>query len=182
MKRVSKSLAETEEAAKDFLDFLSENKVGKGAQVAGLFGDLGAGKTTFVQAIGRLVGIKEIITSPTFVIMKRYEVEAPGTSHFRDHSGAFAQVLVSKMAGSDRPTSSFERLIHIDAYRLKNGEELMKLNFAEVLADPNNLVLIEWPENVASAMPENFHKVYFKFIDENTREIEYSSAKHTTLK
>ncbi|HZS43216.1 MAG TPA: tRNA (adenosine(37)-N6)-threonylcarbamoyltransferase complex ATPase subunit type 1 TsaE [Candidatus Paceibacterota bacterium] len=146
MKIDSRSLDETGVVAEKFLDYLRDLKGEEGAQIAGLIGDLGAGKTTFVQALGRLLGIRESMTSPTFVIEKNYE-----------------------LAGD--PT--WNKLIHIDAYRLQNGEELMKLNFEEIAADPKNLVLIEWSKNVESALPKNYQKIYFKFIDENTREIKY---------
>jgi len=171
MKRISKSLAETDEIAGDFLEFLDEEGKVKGfqegAQIAGLFGDLGAGKTAFVQAVGRILGIKENITSPTFVIMKSYGL-AVQPPRFNRHGST---------ARSDAPR--WEKLIHIDAYRLKSGEELMKLDFEEIANDPENLILIEWPENVESALPKNFHKVYFKFVDENTREIEINSKAET---
>jgi tRNA threonylcarbamoyladenosine biosynthesis protein TsaE len=147
MKIESKSLKETEEVARKFLDLISKREETKGAQVAGLSGDLGAGKTTFVQAIARILGVKENVTSPTFVIMKIYPL-------------------------SDQ-VAKWSRLIHIDAYRLENGEELMKLNFAEVAGNQKNLILIEWTENVSSALPKNSHQINFKFIDDQTREIEF---------
>ena len=172
MKRVSKSLAETETAAGDFLDLLKKGKRREGAEVVGLFGDLGAGKTTFVQAIARLSGIKGSVTSPTFVIIKRYERAVPTSVSSKrlrlgqaPRSGLGEEILEG--------TAQFTQIIHIDAYRLKSGEELMKLNFAEMLADPDNLILIEWPENVSSALPKEIHKLYFKFIDENSREIDF---------
>ena len=62
------------------------------------------------------------------------------------------------------------QLIHLDAYRLKKGEELAKLGWADVISDPNNLVLIEWPENVADVMPDQHLKIKIKHIDEKSRE------------
>lgn len=144
MKRVSQSLEQTSEIAKDFLDSVSPSSM---ATVIALQGDLGAGKTAFSQAVGKIVGVKDSMQSPTFVIEKIYDIDWKG----------------------------FRKLVHIDAYRLEREEELLHLGWEEVLRNPENLVLIEWPENVSSAIPENAHRVSFVFVDENTREIEYGS-------
>ncbi len=138
---ISHSLTETENFAKEFLNNL---KPSESATVVGLSGDLGSGKTTFVQAVARLLGVAEKVNSPTFVLMKRY------TLH------------------SIRYTS----LIHIDAYRLENGSDLEKLRISEIFAEPKNLVFIEWPEIVQSALPKNIQILKFRFVDETTREIE----------
>lgn len=87
-----------------------------------LSGDLGSGKTTTTKSIAKELGVEEDITSPTFVILKRYEVKR----------------------------GEFKNLIHIDAYRLKNYEELRKIKFEEYMSDASNLILLEWPEMVMS--------------------------------
>lgn len=112
------------------------------ATIVGLYGNLGAGKTTFTQSVARALGISEDITSPTFVIEKMYD-----TKH---------QV--------------FKKLIHIDAYRLENGRELSTLNFESLVSDTTNLILIEWPENVKEILPEDHYKIYCTFVDQNSRE------------
>ncbi len=111
--------------AQAVLGFLA---TGETATVVTLSGDLGAGKTTLTQAIARELGITENIISPTFVIMKRYELHK-------------------------------KNLIHIDAYRLESADELLKLGWAELIADPKNLILIEWPEKVAEIIPKNAVRV-----------------------
>ena len=150
MKIVSKSVKETDKIANDFLDKISrsdlDEKANKGATVVGLFGDLGSGKTTFCQALGKHLGVKEFMTSPTFVIMKKYS--------------------------PDQTTTSIKNLFHIDAYRLGNSQELEVLGFKELLKDPKNLIVIEWPERVSDILPKSLIKIYFKFIGENEREIE----------
>jgi tRNA threonylcarbamoyladenosine biosynthesis protein TsaE len=90
------------------------------AFVVGLSGHLGAGKTAFTKEIARIMGVKQEITSPTFVIMKIYETQ----------------------------NERWPRLIHIDAYRLERGEELQAIDFERLVSDKRNLILIEWPENV----------------------------------
>ncbi|MEX0918274.1 MAG: tRNA (adenosine(37)-N6)-threonylcarbamoyltransferase complex ATPase subunit type 1 TsaE [Candidatus Paceibacterota bacterium] len=113
-----------------------------------LSGDLGAGKTTFVQELARELGVTESVTSPTFVIMKRYE-----TAHV-----------------------AFSSLIHIDAYRLEEASELSVLGFTEVLNETGAIVCIEWPEHVASLMPVDAIQLVFTFDgDERTLTVTYGN-------
>jgi tRNA threonylcarbamoyladenosine biosynthesis protein TsaE len=139
---ISKSLDETQKLAKEWLDSLSLKN--DEAIVVGLYGNLGAGKTTLTQLIAKELGIIESVTSPTFVIEKIYN-----TNH-----------------------KHFARLIHIDAYRLKSGRELEVLNFEELVENSNNLIIIEWPENVKEILPENHLKIFCEFVDEKTRKFE----------
>ena len=143
MKKISKNLKDTKEIAENFLSSILKQVGGK-ARVVGLYGDLGAGKTAFTQALAKHLGVKNKVVSPTFVIMKSYQL-----SGFR-----------------------FQKLIHIDAYRLEKGEELVKLGWAEIISDPENLVLIEWPEIVSDVMPKNHDKIKIKHIDETSREFD----------
>lgn len=104
-----------------------------GATIVALSGELGAGKTTFVQAVARACGVQEPVQSPTFVIMQMYDIADSGTG--------------------------FARLIHIDAYRLNNAHDIEILGWKELAADPRNLICIEWPEQVAGVVPETAQKV-----------------------
>lgn len=115
------------------------------AIVIALEGDLGAGKTTLTQEIAKVLSVKENVISPTFIIMKKYEV-------------------VDK---------KFKYLIHIDAYRLEKSEELFKLGFQELLDDKNNLIIIEWPELVPDCIPKNACKIKLSHTNENTHNIEF---------
>lgn len=92
----------------------------KGALVVGLSGHLGAGKTAFVKAVAKILGVSQEITSPTFVLMKFYDTTSKVWPH----------------------------LVHIDAYRLEKPQELDALNWEKLVSDPHNLILVEWPENV----------------------------------
>ena len=67
MERISKSVEETLAIAEDFAARL------KGGDIVLLHGDLGAGKTTFTKGIARALGVEEVVTSPTFTIVKEYE-------------------------------------------------------------------------------------------------------------
>ena len=114
------------------------------ATVVALSGELGAGKTAFTQTIAKHFGIEESVVSPTFVIQKAYDARGP-----------------------------FARLIHIDAYRLKGAHELAALGWQEILNDPRNLILLEWPERVAELIPGDAHRIALEFVDEQTRNISY---------
>ena len=103
-------------------EFVQKLKKKDKAFVVFLSGELGAGKTTFTQGVAKVLGITEDVTSPTFVILKRYEI----------------------------PDFIFKNLIHIDAYRLKGYDELQKIRFEEYVNDADNLILLEWPEMVES--------------------------------
>jgi tRNA threonylcarbamoyladenosine biosynthesis protein TsaE len=118
------------------------------AVVIALQGDLGTGKTTLTKDIAYKLGIKSDITSPTFVIEKIYGLPK-------------------------NKNSRFDRLVHIDAYRLNRSEELDAIGWHDVVNDPKNLILIEWPENVEKALPKNVVKVNLKHVNETTREISW---------
>jgi len=96
------------------------------ATVVVLNGDLGAGKTTFVQTLGNQLGSTQTITSPTYTIIQTYDVI------------------------DDR----FHTLIHMDAYRLDSVTELAPLRFSEVLARSETLVCIEWGAKILEALPK----------------------------
>ena len=97
----SHSLKETEQIAKNWLVSISNTYANNyEALVVGLSGHLGAGKTAFTKLVSKIIGVKEDVTSPTFVIMKIYE---PGQK-------------INKESGIEIP---WKRLIHIDAYRLE---------------------------------------------------------------
>lgn len=128
-------------AASDFIKTLMPKK--DGAVIFGLSGELGSGKTTFVQNVAEALGIEQAITSPTFVILKSY------------------QLIGQK----------FDSLIHVDAYRLEEGSELASLDWQTYIKNPKNLILVEWPERVKEALPVGVSILSFTFIDETTREI-----------
>lgn len=144
MEYISKNLEDTKRFAKDFVELLAPSASSvDGATVVGLYGNLGSGKTAFVQCVADILGVKEYLTSPTFVIMKSYKLS----------------------------TFNFQLLTHVDAYRLKSGEELRKLGFDDLFRDPANLIFIEWADLVADILPKNTIKINFEFVDEKTRKI-----------
>jgi tRNA threonylcarbamoyladenosine biosynthesis protein TsaE len=143
MKKTCRSIESLADTAKHYIETL---KTQDSATVVGLSGDLGSGKTTFTKEVARILGVTDVITSPTFVIQKRYKLK----------KGAL-----------------YSNLIHIDAYRLEGAADLSVLRWDELLADPGNLIFIEWPELVRGALPKDAHTIHFTFVDETTRTIEW---------
>ena len=162
MRYLTHSAQETEHLAERFINDLAsflpvtsytrptdDRIVGLGQLPVTIFlsGELGSGKTTFVKGVAKALGIKETIKSPTFIIER-----------------------VHRIKGHER----FKHLVHIDAYRLENGEELKHLGWEEIARDPENLILIEWPEKVAEVLPKNYTLLKFRVIKEDKREINLS--------
>jgi tRNA threonylcarbamoyladenosine biosynthesis protein TsaE len=124
---------------------VSASATAERAAIVALRGDLGAGKTTFTQALARELGINDAVQSPTYVLMKSYPIDF----------------------------GRFKKLIHIDAYRLDKPEEFSALEPETFLNDPENLVVIEWPERVEGMFPTPDLLLNFTHTDsEEERHIE----------
>lgn len=110
-----------------------------------LSGDLGAGKTTFTQGFLEGLGALRPYTSPTFVIMKQYDL------------------LVPTVGG-------IKRIYHADAYRVE-AKDFETLGFREWCEDPEGIVILEWPERVERLIPATAYKLSFLSKSETEREI-----------
>ena len=160
MEILSKSLTETKAIAANFLDELVKTKKEvsserrRGTTVVSLSGDLGSGKTIFAQAVAEILGIKERVTSPTFVIMKNYR-------------------LPKGVALSSGKATPWTQLVHIDCYRLDKADDLLHLGWNELVVNPGNLILIEWPERVGDLISSPILKIKFEVVGENSRKIIY---------
>jgi len=96
----------------------------KGGEVLALKGLLGAGKTTLTQNLAKALGVKAQVTSPTFVLLKVYKTKHP----------------------------TVKRLVHIDAYRLRDGEDLAAVGWDDYL-DAETVIVIEWADKVKEILP-----------------------------
>lgn len=144
----SYSSDETKRLGEDVAQILAGRKGRRAALVVALQGDLGAGKTTFVQGFLKGLGIKKRATSPTFVIMRRYKIP--------------------------HPPSAIRHLFlhHMDAYRLRKPEDVTPLGFEKILNNPQNILLVEWPENIRGALPRSAVEIKFQHgKKENERKI-----------
>ena len=120
-----------------------KTKPKKIAQILGLEGGLGGGKTTFLQGFARGLGIKEKILSPTFVILKKFEIGKVKSQYF----------------------------YHVDCYRIKKPREILDLGFKEIISNPKNIVAVEWAERIRKIMPKDIIWISFEFANKNQRKI-----------
>lgn len=149
---ISRSITETNTFAKSFLSELSVLK--DTATVVCLRGDLGSGKTALVKEIGEILGLnKNLITSPTFVIEKLYPLK------------------------TNTLKLPFTCLVHIDAYRLEEAQELSVLGFENLLQDKTNIIFIEWPQRVEKIIPTSSISIDCTFIDEGARKYRIEEMK-----
>lgn len=143
MEKVIQTLEEFEIEAAQFVATLVPS--GRGATFVTLSGELGAGKTAFAKAVAKALEVNEVVTSPTFVLEKVYMLSG----------------------------QNFKRLIHIDAYRLEDGNELAPLGFDELMKDSGNLVMLEWPEKVVDVLPTPAVNISLVARPDGSRTISY---------
>ncbi len=115
----------------------------KAGDVLLLFGDLGAGKTTFVQGLAKGLGIKERILSPTFVLQRIHNAKKSGIKTFN----------------------------HVDLYRLEGKQAIETLGLSETMNDPEGVVAIEWADRLSDFKPDKGYELRFDYLDEAKRKI-----------
>jgi len=119
-----------------------QQTVKDGSCVVTLSGNLGAGKTTFVQQCAQVLGVAEAITSPTYVLMKAYKAQH----------------------------AHYDTMVHIDAYRLK-PEEIYDLDWDFLLVQPRTIIFVEWPEKIQEHIPKDAHQISLRYVSETLRDI-----------
>ena len=124
---MKKYISKSEQGTKQFAQRFARKTKSK---IFALTGELGAGKTIFIQGFAKGLGIKDKIISPTFVLIRQHKIPNTG-----------------------------EVLYHIDLYRLENIKSLESLGLGEILTDPNNIVLIEWAEKARQLLPKDTIKI-----------------------
>lgn len=122
----------------------SVNHESRAAFLITLTGDLGAGKTTFTQQLAKHLGVTEHVTSPTFGIIKNYELV--------DHL-------------------DFDRLVHIDAYRIEDISEVGPLRLQETFDTTRTIICLEWPENIAEILPKEKVEVMIEIREGESRSV-----------
>jgi tRNA threonylcarbamoyladenosine biosynthesis protein TsaE len=138
---ITNSDHETEKAGEEFAKTLNPG------DVVCLFGDLGAGKTTFTKGVARGLGVEDRIISPTFSLVRQHEL------------------------GITNQELGISTLYHIDLYRLENEEDIKKIGIDEILADSTGIVLIEWAERMGKLLPKKRIEISLKINSEFKREI-----------
>ena len=127
MEKITNSEKETFDFAKNFAKKL------KGGEVIGLVGDLGAGKTIFAKGLAAGLGIKQNITSPTFVLMKVYETPKTQITNYK------------------LPITTF---VHIDIYRVKSPRDITAIGAEEYFNRPDTVTIIEWADKIKKILPK----------------------------
>jgi tRNA threonylcarbamoyladenosine biosynthesis protein TsaE len=118
----------------------------KGGEVLALYGDLGSGKTTFMQGLAKGLGITKNIISPTFIIMRTYEIGIKDKERIKN-------------------------LYHLDLYRIENEEQAVDLGLKELMGDVENIVAIEWPDKIENLLPEKRITIHFEYLEDDKRQI-----------
>jgi tRNA threonylcarbamoyladenosine biosynthesis protein TsaE len=114
----------------------------EGGEPTALTGELGSGKTTFTQALGKFLGVKEQIISPTFIILRSYKTEHP----------------------------VIKTLHHLDLYRLETPDELHDIGLEELI-DKESLVVVEWADRIKESLPEDCFWINFEYVSETDRKV-----------
>lgn len=136
-----------------------------GGEVIALHGDLGAGKTTFMQGLATGLGIKRNIISPTFIIMRTYQLPRhSGKAKAHPESGQENRSWTSQ-------DDNIQTLYHLDLYRLKTEAEAIDLGLLDLMGEPENIVAIEWPDKVKNLLPKKTIHVHFTYLEEDSRQI-----------
>lgn len=133
----------TTKSEQDTLEFAKQFALSlKTPKVILLEGELGAGKTCFVRGLCEgLGGDPRQVSSPTFAIMQEYDI------------------------------ANNKRLVHVDAYRLSNEDELESIGWDELLDDNEAIIAIEWPLHIKNAIPKDATTIKIEHLAETTREI-----------
>lgn len=115
----------------------------RGGEVLALYGDLGTGKTAFVQGLAAGLGVKQVVNSPTYTIMNIYSVK----------------------------NKIIKCLCHIDTYRLGAADGLTDIGAIDYIGAPDTVTAIEWAEKAEELLPNKTVRIYFQPQSENIRQI-----------
>jgi len=140
---ITKTAQETKKIGQDLAEKIAKSQSKDNqALVIGLEGELGSGKTTFIQGLAQGLDVEEAITSPTFVILKMIELKQ----------------------------GKWEYFYHIDCYRINNPGDLLDLDFKEII-NQSNIVVVEWAERIKEILPKNTKWIRFEYLSQNERKI-----------
>ena len=152
MEIVIKNLENIHETAREFINHIGQHTV------FAFYGKMGAGKTTLIKAICEELGVKDVITSPTFAIVNEYEVkktetEAPLSSLPSPHSSLHSPLIY-----------------HFDFYRIKKLEEVYDMGYEDYFYS-GALCFIEWPELIEELLPDDAVRVNIDELPDGTRRL-----------
>ncbi len=139
MELIINQLKELEKAAKILLSLAGKRKKWC------FYGDLGAGKTTFIKAICKYLNVVEGVTSPTYSLVNEYSY-------------------------IDDKTATTNYLYHLDLYRLKQIEEALDIGIEEYLYD-SNYCFIEWAQIIEPILPAEVVTIHIEMLEDGRRKI-----------
>ncbi len=141
---ITKSAEETIRLGQDV------GKTIKNSTLIALYGDLGSGKTTFVQGFAKGLGIEKRLISPTFIIMRTYEIKGK-----RQRAKGKNTIQKSKMG----------KFYHVDLYRTQNGDDIRGIGLDEIIKNNQDIVVVEWAEKLGEFLPDKRIDIHFKHQD-----------------
>lgn len=154
MEITTKNAKETYQLGFKIGSLLKELQKEDSAFTIGLEGDLGSGKTTFVQGLSQGLGIHTPIPSPTFTIVRQYAVNISSPKQFH----------------------------HIDLYRLDgNIKEIKNLGLDDIFSSPSNIVAVEWAGSLKDNVSFSLYGE-FRIKSESIRTIHMTSNENSINK
>ena len=173
--------------------FASELRPG---DVVCLEGDLGAGKTTFVQGLAAALGVAGRVTSPTFCLVQEHRGRSGEVEEWKSGEvGKWKSGEVGKWRSGEVEACAFQTakaspatlplfhpstfplfLVHMDLYRLRGEEDVLAVGWEDYLAD-GAILAVEWPDRAGSLIPATAKRVAFEHLDgEERRRITFGGA------
>ena len=165
---ITNSFEETKELGEGFiLQSRILHRGTKGSIIIALYGDLGSGKTTFAQGLAKGLGIEKRLISPTFIIVRQYQLKCPIYSSSEHQRVEKFSKFSSLRQLADRTINFY----HIDLYRVQSKRDIGGLGIEEIINDSQNIVVIEWAEKMGNLLPKSRIDIKFEYLNENKREI-----------
>ncbi len=139
-KRITKNSEETKRLGSEFAKLL------KPGDTLLMYGDLGAGKTTFVQGLAEGLKISDRILSPTFVLQRIHKISS----------------------------GKIKTLNHIDLYRLEGKQDIDSLGLNETVEEEQGITIIEWADRLSDFAPKQGYSLHFEYLGGDEREIKWT--------
>ncbi len=136
-----KNIEQIRAAAREFVNKIDDRRI------FAFYGNMGAGKTTFIKAVCEELGISDVITSPTFAIVNEYEMPSS-------------------------PLHLPSSVYHFDFYRIRRLEEVYDMGYEDYFYS-GALCFIEWPELIEDLLPADAVKVTIQVLPDGSRNIDF---------
>jgi len=140
----------------------------RGGELLLLEGSLGTGKTTFTQGLARGIGITEVVSSPTFTLLKEYPGQ-PGPTAQRE------QAQVTQQHQQQERHRVGPALYHFDLYRLDDPEEILDLGFEDYFFG-NGVCVVEWADKAELLWPAEHLCLRMKIMSETKRGLLFTAT------